>query len=202
MNILTQWAGASMLEPHCLLRRCRNVSKVVALLAAKRVSSYIQLDEMITGKVWCGDLQYPNIDWKLSLCCTMLYWIWVLLHPHMGIMHIENSFHCEECLIEKHFSKEIEIYSTFSKVSPCKSNAKCIIIWMQYLDMLHVNRCMSCSQRILQMLERETLTVCAVTSCSCTWSLLHLLQHILFDGQSLCYSYPLSVSSLKWNCLS
>ena len=32
---------------------------------------------------------------------------------------------------------------------------------------------------------------------TCSWSLLSLLQHILFDGRSACHTYPLPVSSLK-----
>ena len=97
---------------------------------------------------------------------------------------------------KKHFNKEKGTCITFFKVPPlCKSNTRCIIIRLQCLDTW--NGCISCSRKILQSWNRKPW-LCALD----LEDLATAEAHILFDGRSPCYSYPLPTSSLKWTCLS
>ena len=88
------------------------------------------------------------------------YCMRVLLRLHMSVMRVENSFHCEGCLIRKqlftrvkgsvahvpryHCEKEVRVASGCSAWTHCT--------W---------NGCMSCSRRILQTLVRISLIACA-----------------------------------------
>ena len=112
---------------------------------------------------WSPIIPAQKIYRTSSLCCTTSYCMRVLLHLHMGVMCVENSFPCEGCFIgNQHFSREKGICKTLSKVLLSKSNSSCIIIRLQYLGTLHMKLMHVCSQRILQTLERETVTACAI----------------------------------------
>ena len=90
-------------------------------------------------------------------------------------------------------------FRTHSKLPMFKSNKRCLTIWLQCLNMLHVKWMHVVFSENLQTLLLETLIECARLSILLLGELSHLLQ---FDGRNPCYSYPLSDSSLKWTWLS
>ena len=111
---------------------------------------------------------------------------------------LEIPFLVKDASSKKCFSREKGICSTFSK---CKSNAKCIIIWLQCLDILHM--------KWIHVMFWENPLDAGTGNLDCMQSdfkYSYLDSPVpagsQSDGQSLCFYCPLPVSCLKRICLS